>query len=317
MYGYPDISTMISELTQGSKMLYSNPKDRKKVLELLDKYGFMGPTEFELNRRNGEKFWALVTAKKVTDSTGKILYLQAEHNDITNQKKMEGELRKSKEVLEKLNQHLVEVRENERNQIALNLHDDLGQKLTAINLDIAWLKSRIGVQSKSVREKFEEMSSMIKETIESIKETSSFLRPAILFDLGLVPAIKSQLGKFEKQTGIKCHLYFKPEEFELEEHLALILYRILQESLTNIARHSGASATEIELSIRKNKIEMIITDNGTGIAKDKVTSLESMGIAGMKERVKSVNGKIIIRGETGAGTRIKVVIPLIKEKGDD
>jgi PAS domain S-box-containing protein len=317
MYGYPDPSTMLSELTHGSKALYSNSGDRKKVLELLDEYGFMGPTEFELNRRNGEKFWALVTAKKVTDSTGKILYLQAEHIDITNQKEMEGELRKSKEVLEKLNQHLVEVRENERNQIALNLHDDLGQKLTAINLDIAWLKSRIGVQSKSVREKFEEMSSMIKETIESIKETSSFLRPAILFDLGLVPAIKSQLGKFEKQTGIKCHLYFKPEEFELEERLALILYRILQESLTNIARHSGASATEIELSIRKNKIEMIIEDNGKGIAKDKLNSLKSMGIAGMKERVKSANGKIIIRGENGEGTRIKVIIPLIKEKVDD
>jgi PAS domain S-box-containing protein len=317
MYGYSDPSTMIRELAQGSKMLYTNPKDRKKVLELLDKYGFMGPTEFELNRRNGEKFWALVSAMQVRDNAGKLLYLQAEHINITNQKIMEGELRKSKEMLEKLNQHLVEVRENERNQIALNLHDDLGQKLTAINLDIAWLKSRIGVQSKRVREKFEEMSSMIKETVESIRETSSLLRPAILFDLGIVAATKSQLGSFEKQTGIKCHFYFEPEEFDLEDRLALILYRILQESLTNIARHSGASATEIELVILKNKIEMIIEDNGKGIAKDKVNSLESLGIAGMKERVKSANGKIIIRGGTGAGTRIKVIIPLIKEKVDD
>ena len=317
MYGYSDPSTMIRELAQGSKMLYTNPKDRKKVLELLDKYGFIGPTEFELNRRNGEKFWALVSAMQVRDNAGKLLYLQAEHINITNQKIMEGELRKSKEMLEKLNQHLVEVRENERNQIALNLHDDLGQKLTAINLDIAWLKSRIGVQSKSVRQKFEEMSSMIKETVESIRETSSLLRPAILFDLGIVAAIKSQLGSFEKQTGIKCHFYFELEELDLEDRLALILYRILQESLTNIARHSGASATEIELVILKNKIEMIIEDNGKGIAKDKVNSLESMGIAGMKERVKSANGKIVIRGEPGAGTSIKVIIPLKREKDDD
>ena len=158
---------------------------------------------------------------------------------------------------------------------------------------------------------------MIKETVESIRETSSLLRPAILFDLGLVPAIKSQLGKFEKQTGIKCHFNFKPEEFKLEERLALILYRILQESLTNIARHSGASETEIELYIRRNKIEMIISDNGTGISKNKVNSLSSMGIAGMKERVRSVNGKIIIMGNTLSGTRIKVMIPFIKEKGDD
>jgi PAS domain S-box-containing protein len=440
MYGYPDTSTMMKEVSTGAKF-FSNPEDRKKVLEILDKTGYMPPTEFELNRRSGEKFWAVVSAKKVMDNDGKLLYLQADHRDITRRKKLEKEmyssslyarslieasldplvtinaegkitdvnlstekitgitrknligsdfadyfenpdkartgyktvfsegmvkdypltilhksgrkidvlynatlfknekgevqgvfaaarditelkkieeeLRKSKELLEKLNQHLVEVRENERNQIALNLHDDLGQKLTAINLDIAWLKSRIGVQSKSVREKFVEMSSMIKETVESIRETSSLLRPAILFDLGLVPAIKSQLGKFEKQTGIKCHFYFKPEEFDIEERVALILYRILQESLTNIARHSGASATEIDLVMLKNKIEMIIEDNGKGIAKDKVNSLESMGIAGMKERVKSANGKIIIRGENGAGTRIEVKIPLIKVKVDD
>jgi PAS domain S-box-containing protein len=436
MYGYPDPSIMLRDLAKGAKLLYSNPDDRKKVLEILDECGFMAPTEFELNRRNGEKFWALVSAKCVKDSTGKLLYLQADHIDITDRKKLEKEmysaslyarnlieasldplvtisaegkitdvnhatenitgipresligsdfadyfsdplkarkgykkvfsegvvkdypltiihkngkeidvlynatlfmdeagkvqgvfaaardiaelkkieeeLRKSKELLEKLNQHLIEVRDNERNEIALNLHDDLGQKLTAINLDIAWLKSRIGVQTKSVREKFEEMSSMIKETVESIRETSSLLRPAILFDLGLIPAIISQLGKFEKQTGIKCHLNFKPDEFKIEDSMALILYRILQESLTNIARHSEASATEIELVILKNKIEMIIEDNGKGIAKDKVNSLESMGIAGMKERVKSANGKIIIRGETGAGTQIKVIIPLIK-----
>ena len=211
----------------------------------------------------------------------------------------------------------MDVRENERNQIALNLHDDLGQKLTAINLDIAWLKSRIGVQSKTVQEKFEEMSRMIKETIESIRETSSLLRPAILFDLGLVPAIKSQLGKFEKQTGIKCHFYCEPEEFEFEDRLSLIIYRILQESLTNIARHSGASTVEVNLRIMKKKIEMMVEDDGCGIEKSKVDSLRSMGIAGMKERVKSVQGKITFRGERGSGTRIKVIVPLINKKNND
>lgn len=92
----------------------------------------------------------------------------------------------------------------------MNLHDDIGQKLTAINLDIAWLKSRMGVQSLVVRKKFKDMSLMINETIEGIKEISSFLRPAILFDLGLVPAINAQLGGFEKQSGIKCHFYCEP-----------------------------------------------------------------------------------------------------------
>jgi len=152
LYGYPDASTMLKEISSNIKLLYSNPDDRKKVLDILDKNGYMPPTEIELNRRSGEKFWALVSAKRVKNDAGKLLFIQTEHIDITEQKLMEEQLRKSKELLEKLNQHLVEVRESERHQIALNLHDDLGQKLTAINLDIAWLKSRIGVQSKSVRE---------------------------------------------------------------------------------------------------------------------------------------------------------------------
>jgi signal transduction histidine kinase len=307
----------MKEIATGILKLFSNPEDRKMVIKSLDESGYMPPTEFELNRRNGEKFWAMVGAKKVKDNSGMVMYLQAEHIDITSQKKMEEELLKSHELLEKLNQHLINAIEEERNQIALNLHDDLGQKLTAINLDIAWLKGRVGVQSKTVREKFEEMSTMIKETIESIKETSSFLRPAILFDLGLVPAIKSQLDKFEKQTGIKYHFYFRPQDFLLEDRLALILYRILQESLTNIARHSGASKADVNLYVLKNKIEMIIKDDGTGIEKNKVNSFKSLGIAGIKERVKSVDGRITITGVHGSGTLIRVAIPLLKMKTND
>ena len=440
MYGYPDTSTMMKEVSSNVEMLYFHSEDREKVLEILDKTGHMPPTEFELNRRNGEKFWALVSARKVKDNAGKLLYFQAEHRDITSRKKlekdmysaslyarslieasldplitinaegkitdvnlstekitgitrkkligsdfadyfenpdkartgyktvfsegmvkdypltilhksrrkidvlynatlfknekgeiqgifaarditdlkkMEEELLKSHELLEKLNQHLVNAIEEERNQIALNLHDDLGQKLTAINLDIAWLKRRIGVQSQPVREKFEDMNMMIKDTIESIKETSAFLRPAILFDLGLVPAIKSQLSKFEKHTGIKCHLNYAPDEIVFDNQLSIILYRILQESLTNVARHSAAKTVEVNLRNLNKKVEMLITDDGIGIETSKVNSLKSMGIAGIKERVKSVLGKMTIISEKGKGTKIKISIPLQKEKKDD
>jgi PAS domain S-box-containing protein len=310
MHGYPDSSSMLKEVGNNTQILSLNPDDMKKVLGTLDTTGYMAPTEFKLNRRNGEKFWALVGAKQVKDNAGKLLYLHTEYIDIASQKKLEQELRKSKEVLEKLNQHLVDIREFESNQIALNLHDDLGQKLTAINFDIAWLKRRIGVQSQTVKEKIEEMSQTIISTIESIKETSSLLRPAILFDLGLVPAIKAQLSHFEKQTGIKCHFLCDPERFILDNRISIILYRILQESLTNIARHSGASSAEICLNVFKNKIGMSIKDNGKGINKDQINSIKSMGIEGIKERVRSAQGKITIRGIHGSGTTIKVLIPL-------
>jgi len=267
-----------------------------------------------ISHRSGRTTDVLYSAKLFKNEAGEIQGIFAIAHDISMRRKMETRLRNSKKLLEKLNKHLFDVRESERAQIALNLHDDLGQKLTAINLDIAWIKSRIGVQSKTVQEKFKEMSLMIGETIESIKETSSFLRPAILFDLGLVPAIKSQLTNFEKQTGIKCHFDYEPEEFVLEDQLALILYRIFQESLTNIARHSGASVMELSLIRLNDVIELIIKDDGIGIENYKVNSLTSMGIQGITERVKSVRGQMSIKGEKGSGTTIRVSIPFKERK---
>jgi PAS domain S-box-containing protein len=296
---------------------FVNPSKARKGYKTAFSKGIVKDYPLTLLHTSGRRIHVLYNATLFKNEKGEVQGVFAAARDITDQRKMELELLKSKELLEKLNQHLVEVRENERNQIALNLHDDLGQKLTAINLDIAWLKSRIGVQSKTVREKFLEMSSMIKETIESIKETSSFLRPAILFDLGLIPAINSHLNRFEKQTGIKCHLSFKPKEFLLEDQLSLILYRILQESMTNIARHSGAKTAEVTLVILRDKVEMSIKDDGIGIEKTKVNSVQSLGIAGIKERVKSANGNIAITSENGTGTLIKVIIPLLKAKNND
>jgi PAS domain S-box-containing protein len=279
--------------------------------------------ELTFIKKDGTRFPGEVTSNVFYDSDGRQLTstiirdisekrkaLAELRENITRQKKLEADLRKSKELLEKLNQHLLEVWENERNQIALNLHDDLGQKFTAINLEVAWLKSRIGVQSEAVKEKIKEISLMIVEAIESVRLASSLLRPAILFDIGLVPAIKVQLMHFEKQTGIKCHFYCNSEQFILDNRILLILYRILQESLTNIARHSGASITEINLNVGKEKAEMSIKDNGKGISREQINSFKSMGIQGIKERVRSIGGKLLIKGINGSGTTIKVSIPL-------
>jgi signal transduction histidine kinase len=259
----------------------------------------------------------LYNATLFKNEDGEVQGVFAAARDMTARKKLEKELQRSHKLLEKLNQHLLEVRENERSQIALNLHDDLGQKLTAINLDIAWFKSRIGVQSKPVREKLEDMSLMIKESVESIREISSFLRPAILFDLGLVTAINYQLKNFEKQTGIKCIFNCDPQDIVLDESISIVIYRILQESLTNIARHSGATETVVALKRTGTNIMVMIKDNGIGIDKDKINSISSLGIAGIKERIKSFNGKITIGSEKGAGTRIKIVIPLKTETKND
>jgi PAS domain S-box-containing protein len=293
---------------------FTNPDRARTGYKIAFSKGEVKDYPLTLRHKDGRTTYVLYNATLFKNESGEVQGVFAAARDITEQKKMESELLKSKQLLEKLNQHLVEVRENERNQIALNLHDDLGQRLTAINLDIAWLKSRIGVQSKPVREKIEEMTSVIKETIESIKETSNLLRPAILFDLGLISAIKSQLGNFEKQTGIKCNFIFRPEEFVFEDKISLILYRTFQESMTNIARHSRASTAYVNLYVLHNKVALIIKDDGIGIEKSEINSLNSMGIEGIKERVKSAGGKVTINGLHGSGTMISVEIPLQKVK---
>jgi PAS domain S-box-containing protein len=280
--------------------------DRLKRAEESEK-----PVQYEeYLKLGGRQGWYLSTHTRIMNQNGQVDGIQVVANEITERKTAEKRLKKSKKNLQKLARHLDDVRENERYQIALNLHDDLGQKLTALNLDIAWMKSRIGVQSLIVRKKLTDMSLMINETIEGIKEISSFLRPSILFDMGLVPAFEWQLKKFAEKSRIKYKFYYEPIEFNIDIKLSLILFRILQESLTNITRHAKASAIEVRLYLLKNKIGMLIKDNGIGIDKDKIDSMKSMGIAGIKERVRSVRGNVSIKGEQGSGTILKISVPL-------
>ena len=282
--------------------------DRIKIVAESDK-----PVQYEdYVELSGSPGWYLSTHSRILGHNGEVDGVLVIANNITEIKSAEKKLKESRKKLQNLATHLEEVREEEKSEIALNLHDDLGQKLTALNLDIAWIKSRMGVQSLAVRRKFNDMSKMINETIDSIREISSFLRPSMLYDLGLVPAFEWQLKKTEEQSGIKCRFCYEPKEFKIDNHISLILFRVLQESLTNIIRHSKASATDVNLYMRKNRIELLIKDNGIGIDKYKVNSLTSMGLAGIKERVRSVNGKVSVTGEKGVGTVIKVFIPLRK-----
>lgn len=261
--------------------------------------------------------WYKSTYSRIVDKNGLVEGIQVIFDNITSRKSAEKKLKDSQKKLQKLTRHLDEIREEERSSIALNLHDDFGQRLTALFMDIAWVKTRIGVQSPAVVKKLEEISFDINETIEALKEISSILRPAILFDLGLVPAVTSLLNKFEQQSGIKCYFYYNPEEFEIEEGISLILYRIIQESLTNIARHSGAYLVELKLNRLKDKILLAIRDDGVGIDKDKLNSMNSMGLEGIRERVTKVHGEVLIKGEKGKGTIVKVTIPVKRRTGDD
>jgi PAS domain S-box-containing protein len=289
---------------------FADKRHARKGYKMVFSQGFVKNYPLSILHKDGRKIDVLFNATLFRNVSGEIQGVLAAARDITELKRMEGELLKSKKQLENLNQHLIEVRENERSEIALNLHDDLGQRLTAINLDVAWLKGRVGVQTQVVMNKFNEISKMINETIDGIKEISSFLRPAILYDLGIVTAFEWQLRSLEKISRINFNFIHSPGDIKIDDRISLILYRVLQESLTNVVRHAEATVVKVGLNVTKNEAILSIEDNGKGIEEKKINALTSMGITGIKERVASVSGKVNIHGKNNKGTTVLVQIPL-------
>jgi len=233
--------------------------------------------------------------------------------DITENKKAADKLFSSREQLKLLTAHLQEVREEERRNISLEIHDDLGQQLTALKIDITWLRQILSNEDKSLIEKTESMNNIINGVIQSVQRISSSLRPSILDDLGLMPAIEWLVNDFNNYSGIKCKLTLPSDEFDFGKNEAINLFRIVQETLTNIARHSKATKASIIIKEANNNLEIKISDNGIGISKENILDANSFGLQGMKERAEVFKGKIKITGREGKGTKVEIIVPLIKQ----
>ena len=225
------------------------------------------------------------------------------------------ELKRSQELFRNLSTHLQMVREEERTRIARKIHDDLGQALTALKIDLSWLNSRLATDQEAVRDKTKTMQALIDETIQTVHKVSEDLRPGILDDFGLPAAIEWHAEEFEKRTGIKCTPVFYPKEFDLDKEKSTALFRIVQESLTNIIRHANATKVEIKLSKKNGILVLEIQDNGKGITEAAITNQRSFGLIGIRERAHSLGGEMNIVGIQDAGTRLTVKMP-ISERDD-
>jgi len=230
--------------------------------------------------------------------------------DITEQEKILKELEESHEQLRTLSSHLEYGREEERKRISREIHDELGQALTALKMDISWLNKKIYPEQKTVSEKIETMFNLINETIQKVKKISSYLRPSIIDDFGLPAAIEWEADEFQQRTGIFCVINFGPEDIIIGTNISITLYRILQEALTNIARHAKATKVKITLKKEIDKLIFIIHDNGTGIADEKINDPKSFGLLGIKERVYHLGGNVKINGKPGRGTMVRVSVPV-------
>jgi signal transduction histidine kinase len=225
-----------------------------------------------------------------------------------------SELKKSHEELRLLvNRHQISI-EEERMNIARDLHDELGQVLTALKIDIAMFRKKLTsgkkMSEKSIHDEFASISKTIDKISTSAKQISAGLRPETLDDLGILDAIQWQATEFEKRNQIACQLYLPTEHLELTKELSIALFRIVQEALTNVARHSMATAVQIYLDARDNVLFLEILDNGKGIDDEKIKSSKSLGIIGLRERVQLLHGHFFIGKAKGGGTKVSIMIPI-------
>jgi len=275
-----------------------------------------GKTEFEsdipVRMPGGKERVVHLGLHVVPDSDDSLSQVLVSWIDITDRIKYEEGLKISGETLRLLNMHIEEAREKERNHIAMDLHDDLGQKLTALKMNLSWLAKRIGVQSPLVNGKLEEIFQIIENSVISVQKMSSELRPAILYNLGLKEAVEWQIKQNLEPAGIKGSFRLIPADLKIDDKYSIVLFRIIQEAFTNIIRHSGADKANTRITRYPSYIELVINDNGKGIDDEAVNDPKSFGIAGIKERVRNISGQFRITGVKDRGTTLTVRIPMNK-----
>jgi len=265
--------------------------------------------EVEQFRKDGTRFTAEVSSSKFSPRDGEEQWVVI-LRDVTERKHAQEELKKSRERLRALAAGIESVREEERTRIARELHDELGQVLTGLKMDVSWLQKRLSPAQKILRDKTGYMLDYLNPAVQMVRRISTELRPGILDDLGLKEAIDWQIREFENRTGITVVFSSNLSEYQLPADISTVLFRILQEGLTNVTRHSGATKVEVELEQRKSGLSFEIRDNGKGISKRRTEARNSIGIAGMRERAELAGGEFRIQGSPGKGTRIFVEIPL-------
>ncbi|MEO5967403.1 MAG: sensor histidine kinase, partial [Ferruginibacter sp.] len=231
-------------------------------------------------------------------------------NDITEKIKAEENLQSSHNQLRELAKHLQTIRESERAHMSREIHDELGQQLTGLKMDISWIIKHIATPEDSIREKFKELISLVDKSVKTVRRLSTQLRPSILDDLGLVAAMEWQSEDFQKRTEISTTFISDIDDLVITPEISINIFRIYQESLTNVMRHANATKVNSALLYRNNSITLSIKDNGAGFDKNRIGAERTLGLLGMKERTLMMKGVYEISSEPGKGTSVIINVPI-------
>ncbi len=275
-------------------------------------------TDLDVVRRkkDGTRVLISLSTAPLRNSGGVITGLLGLMVDSTQRQEAQDELRRSRDGLRALAKRLHTIREEERTRISREVHDELGQSLTSIKMDLFWVVRRLAAVPAAegqslMRERLEQAMRQIDGTVKSVREIATALRPSVLDELGLAAAIDWQTHDFEKRTGIRCEWVMPPAPIPVGPEEATAVFRIFQEMLTNVARHAQATAIRVQLSVAKGWLTLEVEDNGCGIPEEFSAGKDSLGLLGMRERAAQCGGSVTIQRAETVGTVAKARIPLL------
>ncbi len=285
--------------------------DRERVKKGLEKTVYSGDefnSEHRIVLKDGSIRWVQTISRLGTSPHKKLL--RGTMMDITERKEIVEALQRSRALLRELTLHQEHIKEEERKRIAREIHDELGQTLLALRIDVSMLEARTAHAHPKLNARVNGALTYLDATVKTVRTIINNLRPAVL-DLGLVASIEWQLTEFRRRTGITFEFILDDKDLAVADACATTLFRILQESLTNVAKHAEASHIIIELQKQQENLLMRITDNGKGMPPHTQRKRQSFGLVGMEERVLALNGKLIINSAAGEGVSLLIIIPLL------
>ena len=285
------------------------PQNRELMAELAR--GTRSSYTFEKRycRKDGRLIWAHVTVSALPAEAGAPQRFVGMVEDVTERKAAEAELHRHRAQLRGLAARLEAAREAERARIAREIHDELGQALTALKIDVLWLKKRVLESPPELTRKLDGMTAIIDSTAQGIQRVAAELRPSVLDELGLRAAIEWEAREFATRTGIECRVELPEGQPAVDASRATAVFRIFQEALTNVARHAAATHVLVRLGMTPNALDLTVADNGRGIREGALHDSRSLGLLGMRERAGNFHGNVTITGNPGAGTILTLTMP--------